>query len=109
MTAPRTIISSVRLRPGVVASCLGVLLLVLVVLYMYFLTMSVVQVVLRKESNQDKRKLESEIAMYEADYIEAQHKVSERIATTNMLAENNDKIFIERQPSPLVMVNSSRP
>jgi hypothetical protein len=89
MTTAHLSIPHIRLRPGVVAACLTMLLLLLVALYMYFLTMSVVQVVLRKESSQDQRKIESEIAMYEANYIEAQHKVSERIASTTMLAEHD--------------------
>lgn len=84
-------------------SLLVVALVALVGLYMYFLTMSVVHVVLRKEVNQERRLVESEIAELEARYIEAQHRVSEKIASLDSLAETNDKIFIERHSSPLVM------
>lgn len=89
--------------PTLTLSLLLVTLVTLAGLYMYFLTMSVVHVVLRKEVNQERRLVESEIAELEARYIEAQHRVSEKIASLDTLAETNDKIFVERQGSPLVM------
>jgi len=82
---------------------LGLLCIGLLAAYMYFLSMSVVHVVLRKEVHQDTRALESEIAMLEAQYIEVQHQVSERIAQAEHLAETSDKIFIERVPPTLVL------
>lgn len=73
-----------------------------VIAYMYFLSMSVVHVVFRKEINQESRLLESQIASLEAKYIEAQHAVSERIASAESLAETNEKIFVTRTPETLV-------
>lgn len=70
---------------------------------MYFLSMSVVHVVFRKETHQQARQLESEIASLEAKYIEAQHAVSERIASAESLAETSEKIFVTRAPGALVL------
>ena len=46
-----------------------------------FLNMSVVQVVMRTDYIQQQNKLNAEIAMLEASYIEAQHTIASRIAT----------------------------
>lgn len=92
-----------HIAPAVVASVLGLVLITLLASYMYFLSMSVVHVVLRKEIHQETRAVESQIAALEATYIEVQHQVSERIAQAEYLAETNDKIFIERVPSALVL------
>ncbi len=93
---------SVHLTPTLCVSFLGVVILSCLVAYMYFLSMSVVHVVLRKEVNQESRHLESQIASLEAKYIEAQHAVSERIASAESLAETNEKIFVTRTPDTLV-------
>ncbi len=87
---------------GVCVAVTGVLL----AFYMYFLSMSVVDVVFRKEAHQESRDLESEIATLEAAYIEAQHKVSEHIASAELLSETSEKIFIERAPQTLVFTNN---
>lgn len=89
--------------PALVASVLGLACIVLLALYMYFLSMSVVHVVLRKEIHQETRAVESQIAALEATYIEVQHQVSERIAEAEHLAETNDKIFVQRVPATLVL------
>ena len=91
------------LTPTVCVSVLGTVMLCCVMAYMYFLSMSVVHVVFRKEIHQDARQLESEIASLEARYIEAQHAVSERIASAESLAETNEKIFVTRAPDTLVL------
>ncbi len=89
--------------PTIYASALIVLLFALVVAYMYFLSMSVVHVVLRKELRQEEHHLRSEIARLEAEYIEAQHGVSEKIANVDAFSETNDKIFVHRVPPTLVL------
>ncbi len=91
------------LTPTVCVSVGSTLVVILVIAYMYFLSMSVVHVVFRKEVHQQARALESEIASLEATYIEAQHKVSERIAQAEQLAETNDKIFVMRDTGALVL------
>jgi uncharacterized membrane protein len=83
-------------------------MLVLAVLYMYFLSLSVVDVVLRKEAHQAARLVESEISSLEATYIEAQHTVSERIATADAFKQTNEKIFVERAAAKFVLNTSGQ-
>lgn len=90
-------------NPTFWVTTLMVLLFVLVVAYMYFLSMSVVHVVFRKESNHHARQLESEISALESTYIEAQHAVSERIASAEALSETNEKIFVSRVPAAVAL------
>jgi hypothetical protein len=80
----------------------------LVFLYMYFLSMSVVHVVLRKEVNQKVGTIESEIAALEATYIDAQHKVSDKIAALENFTENDEKIFVSRDDATLVLSDTTR-
>jgi hypothetical protein len=80
----------------------------LVFLYMYFLSMSVVHVVLRKEVIQKVGTVESDIAMLEASYIDAQHKVSNKIAALENFTENDAKIFVSRTQSTLVLSDTAR-
>ncbi len=84
------------------------ILFTLVFLYMYFLSMSVVHVVLRKEIMNDVAKVESQIAQLEASYITAQHKVSNKIAALENFTENETKIFVSRDESALVLSETTR-
>lgn len=84
------------------------ILFTLVFLYMYFLSMSVVHVVLRKEIMNDVAKVESQIAQLEASYITAQHKVSNKIAALENFTENDTKIFVSRDDDTLVLSESAR-
>ena len=52
--------------------CVG-LFLISIVLYMYFLSLSVIHVVMRKEAMHNLNELRSEIARLESSYIEARH------------------------------------
>jgi hypothetical protein len=61
---------------------------------MYFLSVSVVEVVLRKEATQTIASLRSEIADLEASYIVAHHTISSRVATTEGFSEIKSKVFI---------------
>tara|TARA_B100000508_G_C11464066_1_gene280654 strand:+ start:1105 stop:1410 length:306 start_codon:yes stop_codon:yes gene_type:complete len=81
----------------------GCLLVLAVVLYLYFLNMSVVQVVMRTEYVQDQRRLQAEIAELEASYIEAQHVIAARIATLDGYNTNTEKIFVSRTDTSLVL------
>lgn len=91
------------MNPTFWVTSLLVVLFVLVIAYMYFLSMSVVHVVFRKESHQEARQLESEISALESTYIEAQHAVSERIASAEALSETNEKIFVTRVPATVAL------
>ena len=84
------------------------ILFTLIFLYMYFLSMSVVHVVLRKEIMNDVAKVESQIAQLEASYITAQHKVSNKIAALENFTENDTKIFVSRDESALVLSEPNR-
>tara|TARA_B100000508_G_scaffold115566_1_gene94683 strand:- start:9174 stop:9479 length:306 start_codon:yes stop_codon:yes gene_type:complete len=81
----------------------GCLLILAVVLYLYFLNMSVVQVVMRTEYVQDQRRLQAEIAELESSYIEAQHVIAARIATLDGYNTNTEKIFVSRTDTSLVL------
>ncbi|MCA9365384.1 hypothetical protein KC723_00675 [Candidatus Kaiserbacteria bacterium] len=65
--------------------------------------MSVVHVVVQKETIRNNKLVLSEIANLEAEYISAQHVVSERIAKQSDLTEQSDKIFVSRSAPSLVM------
>ena len=78
-------------------------LLVLVGSYMYLVSASVVHVVIQKEINKDMRALHSEIAALETEYIDAQHAVSNNLASLDGFVETTDKIFLDRTPASLVL------
>lgn len=77
--------------------------LVLCSLYMYFVSASVVQVVMRTETNQEITKLSSEISGLEGRYIEAQHRVSSDIASLQGYQKTDAKIFINKTEGSLVL------
>lgn len=81
----------------------GACLVGLVFAYMYFLSASVIHVVIRKEASQDIRSLQTEIATLEAEYIAAQHAVSADIASLQGFVETPNKIFLDRTDSTLVL------
>lgn len=80
-------------------SCLA-LLVVTIILYLYFLNMSVAQVVMRTEYVQQQHKLNNEIAMLESVYIESQHTIASRISTLDGYDKDTEKIFVSRKQSP---------
>ena len=83
-------------------ACIGLLVLS-VVLYLYFLNMSVVQVVVRTEYNQEQNKLRTEIAQLEAQYIESQHTIAARIASLQGYDTDVAKVFVSREAASLVL------
>jgi len=84
------------------------IMLGLIGLYMYFLSMSVVHVVLRKEASHTLVTLESEVAQLEAAYIESQHLVSDHMARLAQFSATSDKVFITRQQPTLVYISSTQ-
>jgi len=74
-----------------------------VILYIYFLSASVHHVVMRKEIDKEITTQGSSVSMLEAAYIEAQHAVSEDIASMRGFALTNDKIYIDRSDTTLVL------
>ena len=76
---------------------IGVSLLVIsTFLYLYFLNVSVVHVVMRKEADQSYNQLQAEIALLETDYIAAQHTIAERIVALEGYQRQAPKIFVSR-------------
>ncbi len=80
-----------------------VLLVVGIVAYLYFLNMSVVQVVMRTEAVQTQRDTTAKIAMLEARYMESQHAIANRIATLEGYDRDVQKIFVSREDAKLVL------
>jgi predicted transcriptional regulator len=83
--------------------CCVLLLVLSVVLYLYFLNMSVVQVVMRTEFAQEQNALRTDIAMLEAQYIESQHTIAARISSLQGYDTDVTKIFVSREPASLVL------
>ncbi len=82
---------------------LFVMLGLFVGMYLYFLNLSVVHVVMRKEILQEQNHLRTEIASLETSYIEAQHKIASRIATVEGYTVDTPKIFVTRGETSLVL------
>lgn len=81
----------------------AVLLLCTVVAYLYFLNMSVVQVVMRSEQIQLQREFSIEIANLESGYIAAQHAITSKISNVGSFTMNAEKIFVSRDEAKLVL------
>jgi cell division protein FtsL len=79
------------------------LLTTVFVLYVYFLSASVMQVVMRKEVNQEIASLSSRVSELESEYIDAQHKVSADFASHDGFVKTDEKIFIDRTKTTLVL------
>jgi hypothetical protein len=84
------------------AICITLLVLA-VTAYLYFLNVSVINVVMRKEASQRQNTLRTEIAELETSYIEAQHTIADRIASLEGYSVDNEKIFITRGETSLVL------
>jgi len=98
MKKSREIIKPSRITIG----CIG-LLVACIVMYLYFLNMSVVQVVIRTEHIQKQNHLNTEIALLESKFIHAQHKVASRLATLEGYDTSSNKIFVSRDQANLVL------
>jgi hypothetical protein len=67
-----------------------------IVAYLYFLNMSVVHVVMRKEATQESAQLRAEIAMLETEFIEAKHTIATRVSQLDGFDTEVEKIFVAR-------------
>lgn len=81
---------------AVIVPVFGSLLLLSVAFYMYFLSMSVVHVVLQKETSHKIDETKTQITSLEEKYIDAQHTISDRIANVENFADTSNKIFVRR-------------
>lgn len=82
---------------------LSILLGGLFLAYMYFVSASIVHVVIQKEMKRDFTHLHSEIAQLETTYIAAQHAISADIASLQGFVATTEKVFIDRNPGSLVL------
>lgn len=78
-------------------------LLSVVALYMYFLSASVVHVVMRKEVDKEIVALGTTVSELETEYIEVQHAVSADIASLRGYKVAEHKVFIDRSDTTLVL------
>jgi hypothetical protein len=83
------------------------MLLFLFSLYVYFVSASVLHVVMQQEMQQNITSLHTEIGTLEAQYIAAQHAVSADIATRHGYVAATEKIFIDRSESTLVLAEET--
>lgn len=79
------------------------LLVVVLSSYMYFLSASVVHVVMRKEVDQQIAGVATAVSQLEATYIDMQHMVSNDIATQHGFFAVDEKIFIDQSADTLVL------
>lgn len=82
-------------------------LFALVGLYLYFLSVSIIHVVIRQEVQQNIKKANSKIAELESSYIEAQHRLSANVAALEGYSKAEQKIYINRKASSLVLNTES--
>ena len=78
-------------------------LFALIGLYIYFLSVSIVHVVIRQEVNQNIKEVNTKIASLESSYIEAQHRLSSNVATLEGYSRAVGKVYINRKASSLVL------
>ena len=83
-------------------ACFGAVLLS-IFLYLYFLNVSVVHVVMRKDAIREINNLNTEIAMLESAYIEAEHTITTRIATLDGYNADTKKVFLNTSSDSLVL------
>lgn len=83
-------------------------LLCLVFAYIYFLSASVLHVVMRQEYQQTIKELTSNIGQLETQYIVAQHKLSADVANLDGYTTVEEKVFIDKSKSALVLSLNQR-
>lgn len=77
-----------------------------IVAYLYFLNMSVLHVVMRKEATQESAQLRAEIAMLETEFIQAKHTIAKRVSQLQGFDTEVDKIFVARSSRDTLAQNN---
>lgn len=98
--------SRVTIKPSNLTFVYVAILVSTIVLYLYFLNMSVVHVVMRTQHVQDQNKFNADISKLEAKYIDSQHIIATRIASLDGYTLDTPKIFVSRDQASLVFVNN---
>lgn len=90
-------------KPQLIGGGLLFLLLGLFGCYMYLITVSVVNVVVAKESQQIVSSLQSDITTLESQYMALQYTVNEQEAANQGYIASNNKVFISGNDDALVV------
>lgn len=75
-------------------------------LYMYFLSASIIHVVMRTETEANIGTIYSELSNYETELMLVQYKISEEVATLEGYTEATNRIFVDRKGQSLVLRDS---
>lgn len=78
--------------------------LTVLALYIYFVSSSVVSVVMRKEIDGKIQDMNTHISKLESEYIEKQHEVSDSIATQQGFVSVTSKTFIDVDSSDTLVM-----
>lgn len=92
------------MRPSHLCGLLFTALLALAASYMYFLSASVIHVVMQKQISGEIHELNFEIAKLESNYIEKQHELSREVASLEGFIATENKIFIKKGDTGLAFV-----
>jgi cell division protein FtsL len=82
-------------------------LLLAFVAYVYFLSESVVYVVMRKQTDQEIATVNSHVSDLESQYIAAQHGISAELASKDGFVETDQKTFIDMARTSLVLSDNT--
>lgn len=83
-----------------------VLISVIVVLsgaYIYFVSSAVAHVVVRKEVGSEITRIQAQISTLEAEYIVAKDAVAEEMAFSRGFLKNEEKIFVAKKATAMVL------
>lgn len=83
--------------------CAGMFLLVAFSLYMYFLSVSVLNVVMREEIDGEIRKTNERLSVLESRYIAARTAITEETATARGFNKTTEKVYVMRTAPNLVL------
>lgn len=75
--------------------------------YIYFVSISIADVVMRKEVDKQITDISTKISQLETSYIDMQHAVSNDIASHNGYVVVNTKIFIDKSNSDTLVMNQN--
>lgn len=81
-------------------------LLTMFAAYIYFVSASVVHVIVRKEIDQEIVKANSRLSDLESSYIEAKDAVEVGLVDARGFAHTDERIFINRTPTSLVLTRN---
>lgn len=83
---------------------MGTVSVLAIIGYLYFLNVSVVEVVMRKDALRQSSTLSADIALLESAYIDAQHTIAKRIGNEGALAFETHKVFVMRDTASVVVL-----